>query len=50
MLDLRRREVIAVLSGVVLILPLGARAQSDSPATLWQAERSVDRLWTGGPT
>ena len=28
MLDLRRREVIAVLSGVVMILPLGARAQS----------------------
>jgi putative tryptophan/tyrosine transport system substrate-binding protein len=28
MLDLRRREVIAVLSGVVMILPLGAGAQS----------------------
>ena len=26
MLDLRRREVVAVLSGVVMILPLGARA------------------------
>ena len=26
MLDLRRREVIAVLSGVVMILPLDARA------------------------
>jgi hypothetical protein len=43
MLDLRRREVIAVLSGVVMILPLGARA-------VGLAERSVDRLWTGGPT
>jgi hypothetical protein len=30
MLDLRRREVIAVLSGVVMILPLGARERTAS--------------------